>query len=69
MKKKKPLPHFRKHLARRLQLLSDEMAQIGDEMLYYDSLGPIGQHGLEMIGAAQLVKGWLYGLADSAKTP
>ena len=46
----------------RLTELAKWMDRLGWEMNYYGGFGEIGQHGLELMGAAKIARGWAKGI-------
>lgn len=45
-------------IAERLRNLSDVMALLGCDMEYVGGIGPMGEHGREMMGAAKIAAEW-----------
>lgn len=45
-------------LAIRLRLLADEMETLGADLDYYGGLAEWATHGREMVGAAEIARGW-----------
>ena len=45
-----------------LRRVADAMELVGGSMEYYGGLSDIARHGKEMLGAAQIARGWADGI-------
>lgn len=57
----------RKALAKRIRRVAAQMQRLGAHMNYYGGFSEIGQHGREMLGAANIARGWAEGIEGEMK--